>query len=71
MATVKFIVTRDSDGSEVREGDEIEDFRGETWLFIMATSSSKVYVRKKGVERNTRELFPSVFKLHIKVVPAE
>jgi hypothetical protein len=57
------------DGTEVKEGDEIVDFRGDKWIFIMVSSGHKIYAKKVKngeVERDWKqEFFQSVFKLAI------
>lgn len=53
------------DGVEVKEGDEIIDFKGEISKFIMVTK----YGNKILVETGTawrREFYPSVFNLQIR-----
>ena len=56
------------DGRVVREGDEVTDFRGNTWRIVSwefrpAPSSGRVYVVKPGGGGFEREFYPSVFDL--------
>jgi hypothetical protein len=51
------------DGSEVREGDELVDFRGELWIFIQV-SRHKIYAKKKDKEWR-QEFFSTVFDLEV------
>ena len=56
-------VTKD-DGTEVKQGEILEDFRGEKWVFDYLTRDHKIYVKPLdgGMDR---VFFPSVFNLKI------
>lgn len=49
-------------GQEVKEGDELVDFRGEKWLYISLTrQDTRVYVKPADGGTFNREYYPSVF----------
>lgn len=60
-----------ADGSEVKSGETIYDFRGEPWVFAGITrvpngaSTGRVYVDGAPVNNYKSEFFPSVFDLTI------
>jgi hypothetical protein len=56
------------DGSELKQGELIKDFRGLDWRYIGVTSYNKIHVQSLVPEGSfsEREFFPSVFKLEIK-----
>jgi hypothetical protein len=50
------------DGTEVKPGDEITDFRGDKSTFVGITGPTKIHVKKDEMDR---EFYPSVFDLII------
>lgn len=58
------LVALDKNEREVREGDTILSFRGESFTFYNVHTNGKVIARQEGHDLG-REYFPSVFGLTI------
>ena len=55
------------DGTVVKAGDKITDFRGQEWTFLEVTRQGRrVYARK--ADGWAQELFPTVFDLKVRPV---
>ena len=56
------------DGTEVKEGDTIIDFRGKAWTFISVTRVTRgamIYAKDQARSNWKQEFYESVFKLKI------
>lgn len=64
-----FIVKK-ADGSTVKPGDQVTDFRGAVWYFTgVAPGARKVWVRTDIRDHHgTREFYPGVFNLTVRKV---
>ena len=63
-------------GEVVKPGDRIEDFRGMDSIYIRVSrapepeqgKTGKIIVQEPGHPENERELYPSVFNLHLESI---
>lgn len=53
----------DKDGRKIGKGDEITDFRGESWIVVDFSGPNKIYVSNMKQPHVRREFYISVFDL--------